>query len=125
MAYDEALADGLRAGLAGREGVSERREARLRHADGSLRDVVVTLVKVDADDPRMAEDLVKYFPKALRRDFREAIERHRLRREIIATALVNRAVNVAGVTGLFRLGDLAEVRRRAAEVVDAAQRGEL
>ncbi|UEM21104.1 NAD-glutamate dehydrogenase [Skermanella mucosa] len=55
------------------------------------------------DDPRMAEDLVKYFPKALRRDFREAIERHRLRREIIATYTTNSMVNRVGPTFLSEM----------------------
>ena len=32
-----------------------------------------------------------------------AVTGHPLRREIVATALTNRAVNIAGVTGLFRL----------------------
>ncbi|EWY40487.1 NAD-glutamate dehydrogenase [Skermanella stibiiresistens SB22] len=50
------------------------------------------------DDPRMAEDLAKYFPKALRRDYRDAIERHRLRREIIATYTTNSMVNRVGPT---------------------------
>ena len=42
---------------------------------------------------------------ALRERFPEAVAAHPLRREIVATALTNRAVNVAGVTGLFRLSE--------------------
>lgn len=38
-------------------------------------------------------DLAKYFPRELRRRFPEAIGRHRLRREIVATALANSLVN--------------------------------
>ncbi|RBY92743.1 NAD-glutamate dehydrogenase [Blastococcus sp. TF02A-30] len=55
------------------------------------------------DDPALEELLVEYFPAPLRERFPAAITGHALRREIIATALTNRAVNVAGVTGLFRL----------------------
>ncbi|MCA0145658.1 NAD-glutamate dehydrogenase [Blastococcus sp. LR1] len=57
------------------------------------------------DDPALEALLVEYFPAPLRDRFPDAITGHPLRREIIATALTNRAVNVAGVTGLFRLGE--------------------
>ncbi|MGR6966580.1 NAD-glutamate dehydrogenase [Geodermatophilus sp. URMC 61] len=57
------------------------------------------------DDPALEELLVGYFPAELRRRFPAAVSGHPLRREIIATALINRAVNVAGVTGLFRLSE--------------------
>ncbi|MGY1681583.1 NAD-glutamate dehydrogenase [Geodermatophilus sp. SYSU D01176] len=57
------------------------------------------------DDPALEELLVGYFPAELRRRFPAAVTGHPLRREIIATALTNRAVNVAGVTGLFRLSE--------------------
>ena len=49
------------------------------------------------DDPFLAEDLVKYFPRPLRKEYEEAIRRHRLRREIIATAVTNSMVNRAGI----------------------------
>src|SRR5215218_1268444 len=55
------------------------------------------------DDPALEDLLTSYFPAQLRERFPQAIATHALRREIIATALTNRAVNVAGVTGLFRL----------------------
>jgi glutamate dehydrogenase len=57
------------------------------------------------DDPALAGLLRDYFPAALRERFPEAVDAHPLRREIVATALTNRAVNVAGVTGLFRLAE--------------------
>ncbi|MBI1209064.1 MAG: NAD-glutamate dehydrogenase [Azospirillum sp.] len=50
------------------------------------------------DEASMVEELVRYFPRALRRQFRPAIERHRLRREIIATAVTNSMVNRVGPT---------------------------
>jgi glutamate dehydrogenase len=41
------------------------------------------------DDPLLVEDLLVYFPTELRVRYRPAIERHRLRREIIATYVTN------------------------------------
>ncbi|HZB19986.1 MAG TPA: NAD-glutamate dehydrogenase, partial [Blastococcus sp.] len=55
------------------------------------------------DDPALEGLLTGYFPSRLRERFLTAITGHPLRREIVATALTNRSVNVAGVTGLFRL----------------------
>ncbi|SOD95254.1 NAD-glutamate dehydrogenase [Blastococcus haudaquaticus] len=55
------------------------------------------------DDPALDDLLTGYFPSRLRERFPAAITGHPLRREIVATALTNRAVNIAGVTGLFRL----------------------
>ncbi len=49
------------------------------------------------DDPYMQEDLALYFPTPLRRRFAAEITRHRLRREIIATAVTNSMVNRVGV----------------------------
>jgi glutamate dehydrogenase len=55
------------------------------------------------DDPALESLLVGYFPAALRERFPQAVTTHPLRREIVATALTNRAVNLAGITGLYRL----------------------
>jgi glutamate dehydrogenase len=55
------------------------------------------------DDPALEDMLIGYFPAPLRERFPTALTGHPLRREIIATVLTNRAVNIAGVTGLFRL----------------------
>ncbi|WP_081866476.1 NAD-glutamate dehydrogenase [Blastococcus sp. URHD0036] len=57
------------------------------------------------DDPALAPLLTGYFPTALRERFPDAVSGHPLRREIVATALTNRSVNIAGVTGLFRLAE--------------------
>ena len=43
--------------------------------------------------PYLAQDIAKYFPRALRRRFKEVIENHRLRREIVATWIANSLVN--------------------------------
>jgi glutamate dehydrogenase len=48
------------------------------------------------DEPHMVEDLCRYFPTPLRQSQRPHIEKHRLRREIIATAITNSMVNRVG-----------------------------
>jgi glutamate dehydrogenase len=48
------------------------------------------------DEPKMVEDLVRYFPQPLKEKFVEAIGAHRLRREIIATVATNGMVNRVG-----------------------------
>ncbi|MFF6999392.1 NAD-glutamate dehydrogenase [Streptomyces sp. NPDC008313] len=55
------------------------------------------------DDPYLAGLLHAYFPTALRDGFREQIEAHALRREIITTVLVNDTVNTGGTSFLHRL----------------------
>src|SRR4029453_485706 len=56
-------------------------------------------------DPALEDLLTGYFPPAIRVRFPAAVTGHPLRREIVATALTNRAVNIAGITGLFRLAE--------------------
>ena len=50
------------------------------------------------DDPALEDDLMAYFPKPLRERYPEAIRGHILRREIIATSLVNNMVNTEGIS---------------------------
>jgi glutamate dehydrogenase len=45
------------------------------------------------DDPYLLRDLIKYFPRPLRKRFTAGIEDHRLRREIIATLVANSVAN--------------------------------
>src|SRR5690606_23138718 len=47
------------------------------------------LVSKVPDDPYLLGELYRYFPEALGQRYPQAIERHRLRREVIATALAN------------------------------------
>ena len=54
------------------------------------------------DDPWCTELLVNYFPSALRTKFRSYMDEHRLRREIVATLIVNDAVNRGGTTFVYR-----------------------
>ncbi len=55
------------------------------------------------DDAGMVGDLIGYFPEPMRDTYRKAIEGHRLRREIIATALANRIINRMGIVHAFEL----------------------
>jgi glutamate dehydrogenase len=55
------------------------------------------------DDPFLRSDLYSYFPRAMRQDYRRAMEDHPLRREIVVTQIVNDLVNGAGITYLHRL----------------------
>ncbi|MGB3735238.1 MAG: NAD-glutamate dehydrogenase [Ilumatobacter sp.] len=50
------------------------------------------------DSPVLEADLLAYFPTALRERFPDALRKHRLRREIIATGLVNDMVNLSGIS---------------------------
>ena len=71
--------------------------------------VLLAYAKIDAlrraaaasdlpDDPPLVDDLVRYFPTPIREQYREPIERHRLRREIIATVVTNSMINRVGAT---------------------------
>ncbi len=57
------------------------------------------------DDPYLAEDVVQYFPTALRDRFRADIARHRLRRELIATSITNSLINRMGATFVSDIGE--------------------
>ncbi|MGK7866936.1 NAD-glutamate dehydrogenase domain-containing protein [Falsiroseomonas sp. E2-1-a20] len=69
------------------------------------------------DEPALAPLLRDYFPQALQDRFPELIARHRLRRELVATALANVVANRLGIAALGRLagtvGGGAEVARAA------------
>ncbi|WP_334177032.1 NAD-glutamate dehydrogenase domain-containing protein, partial [Pseudoxanthobacter sp.] len=57
------------------------------------------------DDPYLARDLADYFPRPLREGYPDAIESHRLRREIIATIMANDVINRGGPAFAVRLAD--------------------
>ncbi len=57
------------------------------------------------DDPYLARELNRYFPKQLVEAFPDALEQHRLRREIIATQLANSMINRGGPALAVRIGD--------------------
>src|SRR5690606_26109314 len=50
------------------------------------------------EDPYLSKELLRYFPEPLRERFAEHAQRHRLKREIIATAVTNSIVNRMGST---------------------------
>ena len=50
------------------------------------------------DDPRLGEELLRYFPAALQETYEAALQGHRLRREITALEVVNSLVNRCGPT---------------------------
>lgn len=60
------------------------------------------------DDPAFAERLTNYFPTLLREKFAEAMPKHRLHREIIATELVNEFVDTMGITAFNRIAKATE-----------------
>jgi glutamate dehydrogenase len=69
------------------------------------------------EDPYFASDLARYFPRPLRKRFPDAIRRHRLRREIVATSVANSIINRAGITFVQEVQD--EVEASAADIARA------
>jgi glutamate dehydrogenase len=57
------------------------------------------------DDPYLARELSRYFPKAVAERYPDALEHHRLRREIIATQLANSMINRGGPSLIVRIAD--------------------
>ena len=67
-------------------------------------DVYDSLLDSDVpEDSYLANELEHYFPKPLRKKYRELMPQHRLRREIIATAVTNSMVHRMGPTFAHRL----------------------
>ncbi|MBC5782716.1 NAD-glutamate dehydrogenase [Ramlibacter sp. USB13] len=58
------------------------------------------------EDPWIATALERYFPTQLKEKFAALIPRHPLRREIIATHVLNSMVNRVGPTFVHRLGEI-------------------
>jgi glutamate dehydrogenase len=69
------------------------------------------------EDPGFAGELMRYFPKAVGERYPTDIRKHRLRREIIATAVTNSLVNRMGPTFVGRA--CAETGASAADVARA------
>ncbi|HEY5337553.1 MAG TPA: NAD-glutamate dehydrogenase [Rhizomicrobium sp.] len=59
------------------------------------------------DDPYLESLLAGYFPKAAVERFPEAVDQHRLRRNIISTVLANRIVNLAGPVFVHRMKEVS------------------
>ncbi len=68
------------------------------------------------DDPYLARELLRYFPESIANRFPDAIEHHRLRRDIISTNLANSMINRGGPAFVVRIADQtgASVERVAA-----------
>ena len=68
--------------------------------------IVIFQQLLDSDipeDPYLSSELRRYFPEPLREKYSEHMERHRLKREIIASAVTNSMVNRMGATFLLRM----------------------
>jgi len=59
------------------------------------------------DDPYFETTLANYFPKLAATKFADALQQHRLRREIISTVLANRIVNLAGPVFIHRVKEIS------------------
>ncbi|WP_346124551.1 NAD-glutamate dehydrogenase [Micromonospora coerulea] len=70
-----------------------------------------------ADEEWTTDVLVKYFPTPLRERFTDRMGRHRLRRDIVTTVLVNEAINRGGISSVFRV--VEETAASAADVLRA------
>ena len=57
------------------------------------------------DDRYLARELGRYFPRPIAERFPDALEHHRLRREIIATQLANSMINRGGPSLMVRIAD--------------------
>jgi glutamate dehydrogenase len=57
------------------------------------------------DDPYLGRELGRYFPQRLSAEFPDALQTHRLRREIIATQLANSMINRGGPALVVRIAD--------------------
>lgn len=57
------------------------------------------------DDPYLGREISRYFPPELVSRFPEALQSHRLRREIIATQITNSLINRGGPSMIVRLAD--------------------
>ena len=95
---DEAIAERRAAGL----GLTRPEIAVL--VAYAKNDIFSDLVQADVlDDPYMERFLIEYMPGPLRSAYPDALRNHRLRREIIATVVVNLLVNELGPTFCARL----------------------
>ncbi|HZX79841.1 MAG TPA: NAD-glutamate dehydrogenase domain-containing protein, partial [Lysobacter sp.] len=76
------------------------------------------LVQSDVpEDPYLSKELVRYFPKPLQDKYAKQMEGHRLKREIIATAVTNSMVNRMGATFVLRMQE--DTGRSPAEIAKA------
>ena len=81
------------------------------------------------EDPYLSKELVRYFPAPLHEKYAAHMQRHRLKREIIATAVTNSTINRMGATFMMRMQEdtgkgpeaIAKAYTAAREILDARQ----
>jgi glutamate dehydrogenase len=81
------------------------------------------------EDPYLSKELVRYFPVPLQKKYERAMQQHRLKREIIATAVTNSMVNRMGATFTLRMtedsgrspGEVAKAFTITRETLDARE----
>jgi glutamate dehydrogenase len=81
------------------------------------------------EDPYLSKELVRYFPEPLHEKYAEHMQRHRLKREIIATAVTNSTINRMGATFMMRMQEdtgqgpaaIAKAYTAAREILDARE----
>ncbi|OZB60787.1 MAG: glutamate dehydrogenase [Lysobacterales bacterium 14-68-21] len=81
------------------------------------------------EDPYLSKELVRYFPEPLHGKYAEHMQRHRLKREIIATAVTNSTINRMGATFMMRMQEdtgqgpaaIAKAYTAAREILDARE----
>src|SRR5690606_33838879 len=79
------------------------------------------------EDPYLSKELVRYFPEPLQARYAKSMQQHRLKREIIATAVTNSTINRMGATFLLRMqedsgrtpGEVAKAFTITRETIDA------
>ncbi len=79
------------------------------------------------EDPYLSRELMRYFPEPLHEPYAGHMQRHRLKREIIATAVTNTLVNRMGASFMLRMQEdtgqspaaVAKAFTIAREVLDA------
>ena len=100
LPFDEEIAErkAARSGL-----VSPELAVLLAYSKIEVYDAV--LASDIPEDPYISQALFRYFPVALRERYAEQIQRHPLKREIIATHVINSMINRVGATFVSRLQD--------------------
>jgi len=79
------------------------------------------------EDPHLSKELARYFPVPLQEKYAAHMQRHRLKREIIATAVTNSMVNRMGATFTLRMQEdtgqppaaIAKAYTAVREIIDA------
>ncbi|MEO5630242.1 MAG: NAD-glutamate dehydrogenase domain-containing protein, partial [Thermomonas sp.] len=81
------------------------------------------------EDPYLSKELERYFPQPLQASYAKGMQQHRLKREIIATAVTNSTINRMGATFLLRMqedtgrspGEVAKAFTITRETLDARE----